>query len=78
MITDVQISEKSGAAVSETSESHVKQGRTATKQQFVSESTHRKTWQTRVMSTADQVNLDFADAMPALEKGLTTSISGLF
>ena len=78
VITDVQISEKSGAAVSETSESHVKQGRTATKQQFVSESTHRKTWQTRVMSTADQVNLDFADAMPALEKGLTTSISGLF
>lgn len=37
-----------------------------------------KRYQTRVLSTANKVNLEFAEAQPNLEKGLIASISGLF
>jgi hypothetical protein len=33
---------------------------------------------TRILSTANKVNLDFKEAMPILELGLSSSISGLF
>ena len=33
---------------------------------------------TRILSTANKVNLDFKEAMPILESGLSSSISGLF
>ena len=37
-----------------------------------------KTYQTRIGSTANKVNLAFEEALPELKKGLITSISGLF
>jgi len=37
-----------------------------------------KRFQTRVLSTANKVNLEFAEAQPSLEKGLVASLSGLF
>eukprot|EP00494_Astrolonche_serrata_P005243 UN05259 len=37
-----------------------------------------KTYHTRVISTANQVNLAFDDALPGLEIGLARSIAGLF
>lgn len=37
-----------------------------------------KRYQTRVLSTANKVNLEFAEAQPNLEKGLVASLSGLF
>ena len=37
-----------------------------------------KRYQTRVMSTANQVNLDFADALPELKVGISHSIAGIF
>ena len=37
-----------------------------------------KRYQTRVLSTANKVNLEFTEAQPNLEKGLIASISGLF
>ena len=37
-----------------------------------------KSYHTRIVSTANQANLDFEDALPALENGLIGSISGLF
>ena len=37
-----------------------------------------KRYQTRVLSTANKVNLEFPEAQPNLEKGLIASISGLF
>ena len=37
-----------------------------------------KRYQTRVLSTANKVNLEFPEAQPSLEKGLIASISGLF
>lgn len=37
-----------------------------------------KRYQTRILSTANKVNLEFAEAQPSLEKGLIASLSGLF
>jgi len=37
-----------------------------------------KRHQTRVLSTANKVNLEFTEAQPSLEKGLVASLSGLF
>ncbi|WP_422491663.1 complement resistance protein TraT, partial [Endozoicomonas sp. ALE010] len=36
-----------------------------------------KKYQTRVVSTANKVNLKFEEALPELKKGLSNSISGL-
>ena len=37
-----------------------------------------KRYQTRVMSSANRVNLDFEDAAPELVAGLTQAIAGIF
>ena len=37
-----------------------------------------KRYQTRVMSSANRVNLDFEDAAPDLVAGLTQAIAGIF
>ena len=37
-----------------------------------------KRYQTRVMSSANRVNLDFEDAAPQLVAGLTRAIAGIF
>jgi hypothetical protein len=39
---------------------------------------HEKSFQTRIMTTANQVNLKFSEAEPMIIQGLTRSISGLF
>lgn len=41
-------------------------------------SAKQSVYKTRVLSTANQVNLKFATAMPKLEQGLADSLSGLF
>ena len=78
VITDMQISERSATAVTQTTAAHVRQGTTATREQVSTTTTNHQTFQTRILSTANQVNLDFVDAEPALEKGLITSIAGVF
>lgn len=37
-----------------------------------------KTYQTRVVSSANKVNLEWVEAAPALRTGLTRAISGMF
>jgi hypothetical protein len=37
-----------------------------------------KTHQTRVLSTANKMNLELAEALPVLKDGISTSISGIF
>ena len=37
-----------------------------------------KTYRTRIVSTANRSNLEFAEALPALEGGLVRSIAGMF
>jgi len=35
-------------------------------------------YRTRVLSTANKVNLDFAEAQPVLEEEISRAISGIF
>ena len=46
--------------------------------QSYTETSDRKILQTRIISTAEQVNLKWEEAVPALRDGLVSSIGGLF
>lgn len=80
VITDLQISEKAakGAKIKQTDESELQQGTSSVSKQSSSFQAGWMKYQTRVMSTANKVNLDFKDALPLLETGLANSIAGIF
>jgi hypothetical protein len=79
IVTDVQISERAGegVVVTERLEQNLRQGSGA---RIISATQIHdwKRYQTRIMSTANRTNLDFADAAPQLVEGLTRSIAGIF
>ncbi|MCS5709779.1 complement resistance protein TraT [Candidatus Berkiella cookevillensis] len=79
IVTDLQISErtKEGTAVTETLYANLKQGTDANKTVSSTEQTDWKRYQTRVVSTANKVNLELEEAIPDLVAGLSNSISGL-
>lgn len=79
MVTDLQISEraKKGVAVNEANNQVLSQGTSGAKIQTSNETTDRKKYQTRVVSTATKMNLEFVEAQPALEDGLAKSIAGI-
>lgn len=79
MITDVQISERAdkGVSVTENNTATLHQGNSGAKQVSSTETTHWHRYQTRIVSTANKVNLEFPEALPSLEKGLVSSVSGL-
>ncbi|MFY9143113.1 complement resistance protein TraT [Sulfuricurvum sp.] len=81
MITDVQIRERplAGEVVKQTQAATLKQGSSTTVAQSIQGGNIEwKTYRTRVVSTANKVNLDFAEAQPVLEDALGRSLSGLF
>ncbi|MDD5160810.1 MAG: complement resistance protein TraT [Sulfuricurvum sp.] len=81
MITDVQIRERplAGEVVTQTQAANIKQGTsTKVKQDIQGGKVEWKTYRTRVVSTANKVNLDFAEAQPVLQEALGKSLSGLF
>ena len=81
MITDLQIRErplagetvtqKQSAALSAGSSTNMTQQSSGVKVKW-------KTYRTRIISTAEKMNLDFKEARPALEDQLVRSISGVF
>lgn len=79
IITDVQISERAGESVvvTERLDQNLRQG-SGTRIISASQTHDWKRYQTRIMSTANQTNLDFEDAEPQLVSGLTRSIAGIF
>jgi len=79
IITDIQISEraKKGVAVVEENKAALKQGSSGYKNVSSTEETEWKRYQTRIMSTANQVNMEYTEAEPALVQGLVRSISGI-
>jgi gas vesicle protein len=77
VITDVQISERSGSAVTERTQQSLRQGRSGTREVTATDTTNWKRYQTRVMSSANQANLELPDALPALKAGITRSIAGM-
>ena len=81
MITDVQIRERplAGEMITQTQAANIKQGSSTNVQQNIQGgSVEWKTYRTRVVSTANKVNLDFEEAQPALQDALAKSLSGLF
>ncbi|WOH35908.1 complement resistance protein TraT [Thalassotalea fonticola] len=79
MITDLQISEraKQGVYITETNDAILKQGDSGKQTQESVETVDRKKYQTRITSTANQVNLTFEEAEKQLLEGLIQSMSGI-
>lgn len=80
VITDIEIAEKAakGVVVRQDSQQDAKQGIGGSRRQTSSEVSDKKKYRTRIVSTANKVNLDYAEAAPELTNGLARSISGLF
>lgn len=79
-ITDLQISEKieGGVKAKAVSENKLNQGTSGGTVVTTTKETEWNRYQTRILSTAEKVNLDFEEAQPELVKGLSTAISGVF
>jgi outer membrane lipoprotein SlyB len=81
MVTDLQIRERplEGETITQTQKANLVQGSsTMTKQSIEGGKIEWKTYRTRVVSTANKMNLEFEEAKPALESALAKSISGIF
>ena len=80
VITDIELREKvrSGVVVRQDQRQDAKQGIGGARSQRSSEVTDYKSYRTRVVSTANKVNLAYEEAAPALTAGLTRSLAGLF
>lgn len=78
--TDVQIRERLRAGVVATAigQHKLAQGTSGGTQLSYQEQTQWKASQTRVVSTANKVNLDFEEALPAMRSGISRSLAGLF
>ncbi|WP_154723942.1 complement resistance protein TraT [Vibrio cyclitrophicus] len=57
---------------------NIKNGSSSSTQTTLATTDNKKRYQTRIISNANQVNLEFEEAKPVLLDGLTTSISGVF
>ena len=75
-----QISERAreGVMVTERMTQDLAQGRGGERLLSATEVHDWKRYQTRVMSSANRVNLDFEDAAPELVAGLTQAVAGIF
>ena len=81
MVTDLQVRERprSNESVTQQQNTNSTQGEdTSVTQISETAQVDWKTYHTRIVSTANQSNLEFEEALPALEEGLVRSISGLF
>ena len=80
IVTDVQISERTpgGLVVSQSEQANLNQGTSGTVTQSSSSTTDMKRYRTRIVSTANQVNLDWPDAEPQLVAGMSRRIGGMF
>lgn len=78
MITDIQVSERSRSNIKQQSRTQLTNGTSTKTTQNYSENSYFKRYRTRIVSNADQVNLKFSEARPALEQGLVKAISGIF
>lgn len=81
MITDLQIRERplKGEVITQTQQTKLAQGTSTQVQQHIQGGkVHWITYRTRIVSTAEKVNLKFDEARPVLQKELVRSISGIF
>jgi len=78
MITDLQILEKTPETVAQTVTSNLQQGAGTQVRQTSQSVRNRRKYQTRIVSTANKVNLKFEEALPVLKEQLASSIAGIF
>jgi outer membrane lipoprotein SlyB len=81
MVTDLQIRERplEGEVVTQTQEANLAQGSSTTVNQDIKGGKIEwKTYRTRIVSTANKMNLTFEEARPTLETALSRSVSGIF
>jgi hypothetical protein len=80
IVTDIEIAEKAkeGVIVRQDSQQDAAQGAGGRRRQTSSEVTDLKKYRTRIVSTANKVNLSYEEAAPLLTEGLMRSLSGLF
>ncbi|EET5329837.1 complement resistance protein TraT [Escherichia coli] len=77
MITDVQIAERTRTSVRTDNVAALRQGTSGSKIQTSTETGNQHKYQTRVVSSANQVNLKFEEAKPHLEAQLAKSIANI-
>ncbi|MGP5019479.1 complement resistance protein TraT [Vreelandella alkaliphila] len=79
MITDVRVSRRvdDGITVTEQNQANLSQGSSGTRSVQSTSATEWQRYDTRIASVANKMNLDFEEALPELEQGLTDAISGL-
>ncbi|MDH3355472.1 MAG: complement resistance protein TraT [Chromatiales bacterium] len=81
MVTDLRVRERpsNDETVTQTEKSHLNQGTSTTQKQRVTGGrSNWKTYQSRIVSTANQANLEFDGARDVLMEGLVRSIGGIF
>ena len=80
VVTDIEVTEKAGAGVivRQDSKQDAAQGIGGRRTQTSSEVADVKKYRTRIVSTANKVNLEYEEAAPPLTEGLIRSVSGLF
>ncbi|WP_071890449.1 conjugal transfer complement resistance protein TraT [Yersinia enterocolitica] len=77
MVTDVQISEKTDTPLQTDNVAALKQGTSGYKVQTSTQTGNKHQYQTRVVSSANKVNLKFEEARPVLEDQLAKSIANI-
>ncbi|EEX1539966.1 complement resistance protein TraT [Escherichia coli] len=77
MITDVQIAERTRTSVRTDNVAALRQGTSGSKIQTSTETGNQHKYQTRVVSSANQVNLKFEEAKPHLEDQLAKLIANI-
>lgn len=78
MITDLVVSERTGRTVNVENINMIKQGTRGVSSVTSQSTSGMNRYQTRVVSTANKVNLKFEEATPMLENELERSISNIF
>jgi hypothetical protein len=79
VVTDIQVGEKlDGTTVQHVSTSNISNGSSGNTEQFFQQDSNWHNELVRVGSVADQVNLEFKDAIPVLKKDLADEIAGIF
>lgn len=80
VVADIQLSERvgKGVKVSEQFNSSLDNGSSSGTVQTSTRDSQFMRYRTRVVSTANKVNLSFNEARPVLEQGLVKTLSGLF
>ncbi|WP_163054976.1 complement resistance protein TraT [Acidithiobacillus ferrooxidans] len=77
MITDVQVGVRSRHAVQQSTSANLQQGTSTTTTQDTYKAGHWVDYRTRIVSTANKVNLSFKTALPVLQGQLVHSLGGI-